>query len=63
MHTVHLTATLSGEFSLVGVCWVVSSGCAVSSTIKKKIGAVFQFPVHGADRRRVCGGGGVWGGG
>lgn len=36
MHTVHLTATLSGEFSLVGVCWVVSSGCAFSSTIKKK---------------------------
>lgn len=31
--------------------------------LKKKIGAVFQFPVHGADRRRVCGGGGVWGGG
>lgn len=28
---------------------------------KKKKLELYLFPVGGADRRRVCGGGGVWG--
>lgn len=43
MHTEHFKAALSGEFSSAGVCWVVCSGCAFSSSIKKKLELFFSF--------------------
>lgn len=54
---------LSREFSLVGIHVLFVQG-VVSFPPQKKIIInleLYLFPVHEADRRRVCSGGGVWG--